>query len=178
MMALLLISLLRVLKLRFYDDSDNSITPTVTHMSASEFVGHIDDIGSKYDMIYIGDKKSGNDHSFVTGSGDLRYAHVGSAVGVTSSNQNNLLKLIGQLDKDYLDGDRTRFAPYSTYSEHGAGYFRGSGNDMTSQQYNALMDFVKSGYPVVLADGLVSNGKVNAKEVDSSSYYSEFIPCS
>ena len=162
-------------EITFYDDSDNSITPTVTHMSASEFVGHIDDIGSKYDMIYIGDKKSGDDHSFVTGSGDLRYAHVGSAVGVTSSNQNNLLKLIGQLDKDYLDGDRTRFAPYSTYSEHGAGYFRGSGNDMTRQQYNALMDFVKSGYPVVVADGLVSNGKVNAKEVDSSSYYSEFI---
>lgn len=34
-----------------------TIYPEVTHMTASEFAGHIDDIGSEYDMIYIGDKK-------------------------------------------------------------------------------------------------------------------------
>ena len=149
----------------------------ITSMTASEFVGHIDDIGAEYDMIYIGDKKSSEDHSLVTGSGNLRYAHVGAGLNITQSNKDSLLKLLGQLDKDYLNSDRTtnKFAPYSTYNEQGAGYFRGSGNDMTKQQYNALMDFVKSGYPVILADGLVSNGKVNSKEVDSASYYSEFI---
>ena len=149
----------------------------ITSMSASEFVGHIDDIGSGYDVIYIGDQKSTENHSLVTGSGNLRYAHVGAGLNITQSNKDSLLKLLGQLDKDYLNSDRTtnKFAPYSTYNEQGAGYFRGSGNDMTKQQYHVLMDFVKSGYPVILADGLVSNGKVNSKEVDSASYYSEFI---
>lgn len=159
-----------------------TIYPEVTHMTASEFAGHIDDIGSEYDMIYIGDKKTDADHSLITGNGNLRYAHVGAAVGINNAstdnnhnNRSNLLKLLGQLDTDYLNNDRTRFAPYSTYNENGSGYFRGSGNDMTKQQYNMLMEFVKSGYPVILADGLVSGEKVNSKEVDSSSYYSQFI---
>lgn len=56
------------------------------------------------------------------------------------------------------------------YNEDGSGYFRGSGNDITKQQYNSLMDFVKSGYPVVLASGLVDGDKPMAKEVDSASY--------
>ena len=30
----------------------------ITTMTAAEFVGHTDDIGSKYDMIYIGDQKN------------------------------------------------------------------------------------------------------------------------
>ena len=143
-------------------------------MTASEFAGHIDDIGSEYDMIYISDAKTEADHSLITGGGNLRYVHVGSAVSIKSNDQ-HLLKLLGQLDKDYLSTDRTKFAPYSTYNENGSGYFRGSGNDMTKQQYNMLMEFVKSGYPVVFADGLVSGKKANSEEVDASSYYSQFI---
>ena len=49
-------------------------------MTASEFAGHIDDIGSEYDMIYISDAKTEADHSLITGGGNLRYVHVGSAV--------------------------------------------------------------------------------------------------
>ena len=48
-----------------------TIYPEVTHMTASEFAGHIDDIGSEYDMIYIGDKKTDADHSLITGNGIL-----------------------------------------------------------------------------------------------------------
>lgn len=148
----------------------------VENMTASEFVGHIDDIGSEYDMIYISDKIA-NRNKYITGEGDYRYVHVGGGQKITGYGE--LVKLLGLLDTDYAQGTWSdglkRFAPLSTYSENGSGYFRGSGNDITEQQYSELMNFVKSGYPVVLASGLVSNGKPNAKEVDSSSYYYQFI---
>ena len=79
-------------------------SPAVTTMTASEFVGHIDDIGAKYDMIYIGSKKdtSLTNVDLLTGSGEMCYAHVGAGRGITLQNKNsNLLKLIGQLDIDY-----------------------------------------------------------------------------
>lgn len=42
-----------------YADSgtDVNIGATITPMTAAEFVGHIDDIGSEYDMVFIGDQK-------------------------------------------------------------------------------------------------------------------------
>ena len=166
-------------------DGNKDINIKVNSMTASEFVGHIDDIGSEYDMIYIGDKKKSSPNTYITGTGDYRYVHVGNGKMLPkSTGKNELQKLLGQLDTDYdqnwsqTKSDGTvirRFAPMSTYSEDGSGYFRGSGNDMTEQQYNELMDFVKSGYPVVLAKGLVSNGTANASEVDASSWYYQFI---
>lgn len=89
----------------FYDPY--AVYPEITHMTASEFAGHIDDIGSEYDMIYISDAKTEADHSLITGGGNLRYVHVGSAVSIKSNDQ-HLLKLLGQLDKDYLSTDRTK----------------------------------------------------------------------
>lgn len=161
-----------------YADSgtDVNIGATITPMTAAEFVGHIDDIGSEYDMVFIGDQKK-NANSLITGSGEYRYAHVGDSKSIIANN--NLAKMLGQLDTDYAQGSwsdgKLRYAPLSTYNEDGSGYFRGSGNDITKQQYNSLMDFVKSGYPVVLASGLVDGDKPNAKEVDSASYYYQFI---
>ena len=161
-----------------YADSgtDVNIGATITPMTAAEFVGHIDDIGSEYDMVFIGDQKK-NANSLITGSGEYRYAHVGDSKSIIANN--NLAKMLGQLDTDYAQGPwsdgKLRYAPLSTYNEDGSGYFRGSGNDITKQQYNSLMDFVKSGYPVVLASGLVDGDKPNAKEIDSASYYYQFI---
>ena len=158
-------------------------SPVVTAMTASEFVGHIDDIGAKYDMIYIGSKKdtSLTNVDLLTGSGEMCYAHVGAGRGITLQNKNsNLLKLIGQLDIDYdnwtgQNGMR-RFAPIDTYSEHGAGYYRGSGNDMTDQIRSELMKFVKSGYPVVIDSDLMSDDRtINTRKVDASSYYYQFL---
>ena len=158
-------------------------SPVVTTMTASEFVGHIDDIGAKYDMIYIGSKKdtSLTNVDLLTGSGEMCYAHVGAGKGITLQNKNpKLLKLIGQLDIDYdnwtgQNGMR-RFAPIDTYSEHGAGYYRGSGNDMTDQIRSELMKFVKSGYPVVIDSDLMSDDRtINTRKVDASSYYYQFL---
>lgn len=57
------------------------------------------------------------------------------------------------------------------------GSLRGSGNDITRQQYNELLDFVKSGYPVVLGNSLVDSksGKISTQTVDNSSWYYRFL---
>lgn len=158
---------------------------TVDTMTAAEFVGHINDIGSKYDMIYIGDQKNNDPETdLLTGSGKMCYAHVGATrnTGLGSVNT-NLLKLIGQLDKDYQDDNPNAkcFAAIDTYSESGAGYFRGSGNDITPQICSELKEFVQSGYPVVFASGLMKQSQDNKsrvidnEKVDASSYYYEFM---
>ena len=163
---------------------------TVDTMTAAEFVGHTDDIGSKYDMIYIGDQKNNDqknndqDTDLLTGSGEMCYAHVGATRNARLRPVNtNLLKLIGQLDKDYQDNDPKAncFAAIDTYNESGAGYFRGSGNDITPQICSELKEFVQSGYPVVFASGLMKQNQDNKsrvidnKKVDASSYYYEFM---
>ena len=158
---------------------------TVDTMTAAEFVGHTDDIGSNYDMIYIGDQKNNDkDTDLLTGSGEMCYAHVGATRNARLRPVNtNLLKLIGQLDKDYQDNDPKAncFAAIDTYNESGAGYFRGSGNDITPQICSELKEFVQSGYPVVFASGLMKQNQDNKsrvidnKKVDASSYYYEFM---
>ena len=192
-------------EISFYNELDNTITPSITHMTASEFVGHIDDITSEYDLIYISDKLLPESSTLITGNGDYRYVHVGDGVSA-SSGAPNLLKLLGQLEIEYdhmADGSRwsqkgywtnnntqnpiwtastsgnvtiNRFAPLNTYGQSGGGFFRGSGNDMTKQQYNELMDFVKSGYPVVIGSELTTSDRTaNSKKVDNSSWYYQFI---
>ena len=182
------------------DDNKVNASAVITRMTASEFVGHIDDIGSKYDLIYISDSNTYNSKdNLITGADDLRYTHVGEGKllkwpSSEQANEVSLSKLLGILDIDYyrnVDGTRwegniwnyngnmvedgNRFESYTKYSVDGAGYYRGSGNDITKQQYTELMNFVKSGYPVVLGDGLVSGSSVNTSEVGASSWYYQFL---
>ena len=202
-----------------YDSASVNGNVTRTTMTASEFVGHIDDIASEYDIIYIGDKiltkeyKAGTNglntqnlsSPLITGIGDYRYVHVGDGVKATEGTE-HLLKLLGQLDNEYdYNSDGTlwsqkgywtdprgrgvqwhpdsngtttinRFAPFNTYGPNSGGYFRGSGNDITKQQYEELLDFVKSGYPVILGAKLVTSDRTaNDKTVDSASWYYQFI---
>ena len=179
----------------------------LTTMTASEFVGHIDDIASTYDMIYISGKNpdSSKRNKLITGKDPFRYVHIGEGelleAGVendTSNTQYSTLKskqewfvrLLGQLDTEYvLNSDGTRktdadgnyyLAPLASYADkQSGGYFRGSGNDMTPQLCEELLDFVKSGYPVVVGTDLVSadsgSRKVNETTVDNASYYYEFL---
>ena len=166
-----------------YADDDTtsvSVDVTINSMTASEFVGHIDDIASEYDMIYISDRKNSNNNDLITGSGNLRYSHVGAGRKVTTGTK-ELHKLLGQLDNEYDQnwiGNKgiRRFAPFNTYGSEGGGYFRGSGNNMTSEECEELLEFVKSGYPVVLGNSLLNSDRtVDTDEVDNSSYYYEFL---
>lgn len=153
--------------LKFFNRSNTGIqvNPPVV-MTSSEFVGHIDDINSKYDMLYIG--ASGNRSLEINGDGDtMLYTHVG---GLDSASTTGKWQLMGLYPQDFKTGGNTDF----NRSSPTAG-FRGSGNDITKQQYNELMSFVKSGYPVIIADELVSGNNINTETVDNSSYMYQFL---
>ena len=163
----------------YADDSaaEDDVHATVTRMTAAEFVGHKEDLLAQYDLVYISGKKSGNT-PMLTGAGELCYAHVGSAIQMEQGNEYRT-KFLGQLDTEWdpnwSSGTMRRFAPITTMVANGGGIFRGSGNDMTKQQCEKLLDFVKSGYPVVIDSALMQNGSIKTACVDNSSYYYEFL---
>lgn len=161
-----------------YDKAEDRVD--IRTMTASEFVGHTDDLTSEYDMIYISGKKNDSSDSLITGDGSYRYVHTGSGRQAQPSGTSELLKLLGQLDNEYdqtySENGKQRFAPFSTYGPESGGYFRGSGNDMTWQQCEELLDFVKSGYPVVVDSQLLDDsGAVDGSKVDTASSYYRFI---
>lgn len=168
----------------------------ITTMTASEYVGHIDDINAKYDMVYIGDDDTNRDE-LINGNKPMLYTHVGGAVIAKT----NKVGLMGMLDIDYKKIEKpieetikvngkwikvkrtkqikstTLFNTRADKAENsGLGSFRGSGNDMTMQQYNELLDFVNSGYPVVVAGSILNTkGEINEEYIDNASYYFKFI---
>ena len=180
------------------DDEEQVTEINITHMTSSEFVGHIDDINTKYDAIYFGD--SYNNWNFLR-NGDLDdenkktslYAHIG---GVFGGEKDEALgndaaqhrwfntRLMGLLNNDYVtlsDGTKILWGPNSTAfpKEYVGkiGVMRGSGNDITKQQVKELNDFVSSGYPVIIGDALLNSdgSAVNTNVVDSSSYMYQFL---
>ena len=181
----------------YADNTDSTVKDTkvnITHMTSSEFVGHIEDINTKYDAIYFGD--SYNNWDFLR-NGDVDdnnkktslYAHTGGIFGGDKEKVlgNDVEKhrwlnahLMGLLDIDYTIYNDAKYlrSPNNTNGEIGKkiGRMRGSGNDITKQQVSALEDFVSSGYPVIIGDGLLNDDKtVNTNVVDSSSYMYEFL---
>lgn len=194
--------------------SQKDVTVNITHMTSSEFVGHIDDINTEYDAIYFGDSYSnwdfrrngdvtvgadensqGTKVSLYSHSGgvfggvyDRSYSENGSWLVGIQHNRWLTTRLMGLLDIDYAKDDNGRFftknglkllrSPNNTLGEIGQkiGRMRGSGNDITKQQLKELKDFVSSGYPIIVGDGLLKkDGTVNTAVVDSSSYVYEFL---
>lgn len=155
-------------ELGFCYSGDISTTPTVTNMTSSEYVGHIDDINSKYDMLYIGDGEGQTSfNQLVVGDSGTLYTHVGGIHNPQIGYGSNDYRMMGLYPGDFnSDG--------SINTSSATASFRGSGNDITNQQYKELISFVKSGYPVVLGDKLVENDTVSSK-VDNSSYMYKFL---
>lgn len=162
---------------------NRELTINIDHMTTSEFIGHIDDINEKYDMVYIGSSRGNlnvapgtadtvfND----TGMNGLIYFHTGDFRVVSA-------KLAGQLQTEYLN-----YKPGSElYSFNPVRY---SGNDITAEKRDALLSFVNAHYPIVVSDELVkwvdtgttaggetiSERIVEDKLVDNSSYMYEFL---
>ena len=195
-----------------YANNDASNTEiNITHMTSSEFVGHIDDINTEYDAIYFGDSYDNWDFrrngDLTNGKKVSLYSHSGGVYGgdndtSAKNHLNATTRLLGLLDIDYAKdangnsyfqrkSDETIYAakeaknndkqlllsPYSeTEVAKKVGRMRGSGNDITEQQLKELKDFVSSGYPVIVGNGLLnSDGTVNTDVVDSSSYMYEFL---
>lgn len=159
-------------ELGFCYSGDISTTPTVTNMTSSEYVGHIDDINSKYDMLYIGDGEGQTSfNKYIVGDNGTLYTHVGGLKdSLIRSGDGNDYSMMGLYPQDF-NADGSMNTSSATAS------FRGSGNDITKQQYKELMNFVKSGYPVVLGDALVENRENNtvSSKVDNSSYMYKFL---
>lgn len=126
-----------------YDDVE------FTCMSMQEFVGKNEDLNATYDMIYIGSNigkfknidgvRQFNDES-MTG---LVYTHIGDTTGREVKKDAGL----GLLDRDYTSVDRTAFKGESTV-------MRTTGNDLTTYKKRDLLNFLASGYPVIVAENL------------------------
>ena len=152
-----------------------STTPkiNITVMTTSEFIGKIDDLNTKYDLIYIGSDyqtsngKATNIWGITMPRAGVAYAHVG---GRFTQEGDTEKKYAGMLDIEYQDG-----AKRSTLKSGLKLPLEMSGNDLTKQQVKALQDFVDSGYPVIISDGLMKNNQVNPNVVDNSSYMYEVL---
>ncbi len=137
---------------------------TLTQMTTAEFIGRIEDINAHYDLIYIGDNVGlmNRDSSNKTIYNDedmngMIYTNVGDTFIGNANDLNGLIE-----------------------SDNNEVSCRFPGNDITEEKYNALSEFVKAGYPVVIADGLMTvddtkTVTVDAKAVDCNSYLYKFL---
>lgn len=129
-----------------YDDVE------FTCMSMQEFVGKNEDLNATYDMIYIGSNigkfKTVDDKGKIREFNDesmtgLVYTHIGDTTGREVKKDAGL----GLLDRDYTSVDRTAFKGESTV-------MRTTGNDLTTYKKRDLLNFLASGYPVIVAENL------------------------
>ena len=157
---------------------------TIDTMTAAEFIGKIDDLAETYDLIYFGNEISG----FNSTSGGLPTYSNYTMNGLLYSNIGDLVvsggdsgwNMSGLLDRDYdpsrtfnnEDGGGTYYSidtgdPSSTvlgvswrfYEKDIARTYRYSGNDITPAKMQELSEYVRSGYPVVVADNLMDPGR-------------------
>lgn len=154
---------------------DENTKVEITTMTTSEFVGHIDDLNTKYDMIYLGD-----DAEDLNYSGNFRpdkkvlYYHVGG-------HKLARYELQGLMNHDYVTkgSQKTVATVGDEDSTTGTtiGSVRGSGNDITKEIKNKLVNFAKSGYPVVVAGNIYGENKktISTTLVDNSSYIYDFL---
>lgn len=146
--------------------SERNITLVTVPMN--QFVGMIDDLNATYDMIYIGSSTAGlNVDGGVTVYNDtsmngLLYSHVGDEIKVSSP-------LSGLLDTDFTGNVRNA----ATVKEYTTQRF--SGNDLSLEKYNMLLEYLGAYYPVVIDSNLISNKKIREDRIDNSSYLYELL---
>jgi hypothetical protein len=130
---------------------------TITTMTSAEYIGNVDDINTKYDMVFFGLKdgkltkdSSGNTtvYNDTTLNGKI-YLHNGDLITMSNS------KLKG-LDDD--DGTNT---------------YRLSGNDITYLKYSELLHYMEAGNLIVFDKGFydtTTKTAVNTSLIDRNSY--------
>ncbi len=127
----------------------------LTSMSVSEFVGMDADLNSNYDLIYIG---LSNTHFNVdidgrtvfndTDMDGMLYANIGDKYNASCI-------FAGILSREWNDWSEANGYTGTSLKWNGnswEGYIetRGPGNDLSKRKYDALMDFVDGGYPVLV----------------------------
>lgn len=140
---------------------------SITQMASAEFIGKIEDLNDRYDMIYVGAR---------TGTMNVK----NNQTVYNDSSMNGLIYThIGDLYdyKDESDDNKNRLKDDSL--SHTSNQYRGPGNDMNSTREKEFEQYISAGYPVVFADALLTgiDGKVSANTatVDESSYFYQLI---
>lgn len=127
---------------------------TIDTLSTAEFIGKIDDLVEKYDLVYVGSDVTGFSTDY---HGSTQYTD-SDMNGLIYSNIGDLYlsgyNLTGLLDRDYGDyySYGYRVINYSNTSRT----YRLSGNDITPSKVSELLDYASAGYPIVVADNLMS----------------------
>ena len=162
----------------------------ITQMSSAEFIGKIEDLNEKYDMIYLGARVSKmNTENGVTVYNDpqmkgLIYSHVGDYYDyATKTKTDNVTQAREtynarhRLQDSSLDHSKTNDDDPTNKS---ADVYRGPGNDMNSTRYEEFCQFIEAGYPVVIADTLIKYGdnqipEASTDTLDKNSYFYKLI---
>lgn len=158
----------------------------ITCVNSSEFIGRIEDLNN-YDMIYMGlccdnlNKDNGitvyNDSSM----NGLIYSNVGDIVVIDptyiSDDENGSTRSRGHaglLDSDYLTEDDGKLGlktdlhyPNDNNYVNAENTYRGPGNDITTEKVEALNNYLKAGYPIVVDKDFYKSNDI--KEVND--YY-------
>lgn len=141
---------------------------SITRMTTAEFIGKVETLNDKYDLIYIGTSKEHmnvvrgtdqgegstvfNDHAMdgliYFHTGDMRYAG---------------MELSGQLDTDYLNNDRNNNVFYYTAVRYG-------GNDITEEKMKALNSYLDGSYPVIVSDEFFESPATVYQDINYGGY--------
>ena len=162
----------------------------IKQMSSAEFIGKVEDLNEKYDMIYLGARVSKmNTENGVTVYNDpqmkgLIYSHVGDYYDYATETDT---KDVTQARETYnarhrlqdssLDHSKTNDDDPTNKS---ADVYRGPGNDMNSTRYEEFCQFIEAGYPVVIADTFIKFGDdkipvASTDTLDKNSYFYKLV---
>lgn len=168
----------------------------ITQMSSAEFIGKIEDLNEKYDMIYLGARVGKmNTENGVTVYNDkqmkgLIYSHVGDYYDYATETDVEPEKVTQARE---TPNARHRLQDSSLVHSNtndddpknkSADVYRGPGNDMNSTRYEEFCQFIEAGYPVVIADTFIKYGDNQIPEastdtlgstLDKNSYFCKLI---
>ena len=127
-------------------------TLNVTVMTTAEFIGKVETLNDKYDLIYIGTCKDhmntvkGVANSPAAGSTVFNdHAMDGLVYYHTGDMRYSSLELSGMLDTDYVNGNRAEAVYFYTPVRYG-------GNDITREKKEALISYLDGSYPIVVSE--------------------------
>lgn len=151
----------------------------ITHTTSAEFIGKIEDLNEKYDLIYLGDYIGGmNTKDGKTVFNDSRmdgmiYYHIGDAYDYSSATPNEKHRLWDDSLNHNVNSGNSKDINNKT------DVYRGPGNDMNSTRYNELCQYIQAGYPVILADQYVtksgSDFVASMETLDCNSYFYQLV---
>ncbi len=149
------------------NDEDKTPEIEIIHMTTGEFIGKLENLNESYDMIYIGmSTESLNTHNGETVYNDgnmnkLIYSNIGDTY-------RSSIELAGIREQDYVWANGVKAIDGSSKST--ANLFRFSGNDITEAKAKEITQFAQAGYPIILADGFISDSGIDKEHVDICSY--------